>query len=656
MDNFNWLEYIRNNDDLKHINNKEDAYKHYINYGKYENRIINKINFDYKFYTFLYNDLKNIKTEKEALIHYKKFGKIENRVFDKNDIKYKLFDWFYYINKNNGLSFHSKEEAFKHYINYGIKEKRLINDFKNFDTVFYNEYYKLNNISKENSIFHYLNSNKNNIFINSSIYNIYQNFNFSKYSSYYKIKNNLFNHYINNISNGYIYFHKTTDNQIIKKDIGIAISLYINKNTPNERILCSKICLNSIFSMFYDTNIIIVIDNHITNEFLYFLFTLIDNRKNIKVYLNKKNFGISKTKNICIKLLEELNVKYITLLDDDVEILQNFNNYVINIFEKTDIPLISNYNFELPFEKINYKNIEFIKTKNYFGNIIIINQKYIKQNGYMNKFKYKWGEEHVDLTYRYLINTPFYNFGVDFSGFINNSQVINGINTLHLHSCNLNNNINKNILFSKKYCDFIFDKSDIIELNNEKVFLKNKIYKILKNFKKSLNHFFINNFSKKSLFNNDCYIDYLKGFNKYFNLIMKNNEIDNIKLNKYIDVLKNTIILSNKLNEINNIMLSNNMNNKIITENTNNKIITENTNNKIITENTNNKIITENTNNKIITENTNNKIITENTNNKIITENTNNNAENKEDLYIDDQIYNYNNYNINYKIIYSFTV
>jgi hypothetical protein len=39
------------------------------------------------------------------------------------------------------------------------------------------------------------------------------------------------------------------------------------------------------------------------------------------IYRNKKNEGISKTKNICLKILEYYNIEYFCLLDDDVEII-----------------------------------------------------------------------------------------------------------------------------------------------------------------------------------------------------------------------------------------------------------------------------------------------------------------------------------------------
>ena len=84
--------------------------------------------------------------------------------------------------------------------------------------------------------------------------------------------------------------------------------------------------------------IIILIDYNITESHLEFIKELINNNnnKNIYLYTNNENYGIAKTKNICIKLLEEQNIKYICLLDDDIEILKDFSQYVINIFENNN--------------------------------------------------------------------------------------------------------------------------------------------------------------------------------------------------------------------------------------------------------------------------------------------------------------------------------
>lgn len=268
---------------------------------------------------------------------------------------------------------------------------------------------------------------------------------------------------------------KTDKNKIYKKmnqNFGIAISVYSDKDTSHNRILTSKICLNSIIKNFRNIPIIIVIDYNIENNHLIFIKELIHNKKNIELYINKENYGIAKTKNICIKLLENKNIDYICLLDDDIEILKDFSNYVMDIFDNINIPLLTNYNNELPYEKIKISHYNFIKTINYFGNFLIINRTFIDKYGYFAKFEYKWGDEHVEITNRYLNNTKYKNIVLDLSKFIVNEQIINGVSSLHLHSMKVDLNLaQKNkimmekLLSDIKYIPFTLDKSEIEKIN-----------------------------------------------------------------------------------------------------------------------------------------------------------------------------------------------
>jgi hypothetical protein len=52
-------------------------------------------------------------------------------------------------------------------------------------------------------------------------------------------------------------------------------------------------------------------------------------------------------------------------------------------------------------------NYDFVITSNFFGNLLIINRDYIKKYGYFGKFEYKWGDEHIEFTKRYLHNTKY---------------------------------------------------------------------------------------------------------------------------------------------------------------------------------------------------------------------------------------------------------
>jgi hypothetical protein len=559
-DDFNWKFYIKVNSDLIHIKTKIDAFNHFIKIGKFENRIYKEdknINIDEKFYKFLYDDLSDIDNNGDLIKHYYLYGKKEDRIINRSDNRYKLFHWKYYLDNNTDIIINKifdkllKDYTFKHYITHGIKEDRVIYNFSDFDCIFYKNYYNLK-YNNENEIkIHYL-ENLDNIFINSNIYNNYKLFDCNKYKKYYNLSEiildeDLFKHYLINYKNGNIFFKKNLSLDKTNPKIGIAVSIYIDKNTPNERVLCSKICINSILKECDSVYIIFIIDNCITIDYLKFLFDVIDNRDNIKVYINKKNFGIAKTKNICMKLLEELNLDYICLLDDDVEIKVNFCNYIENIFNKvSDIPFLSNFNFELPYSKIKHNDIEFIKTNNYFGNFLVFNQKFIEKYGYMRIFNYKWGHEHIDITHRYLNNTKYKDYAIDLSYYINNFQIINSKNTLHLHSCYVdhekvidNKNILDKYLNNIEYVPFILDKTDIKEITyleldkinyiNKKINKYNKITeKYLKDSKYLKESYWnkIDNFF--DIFYNNINKDY-EEYNKNYNII---NKILN-KLNDY---------------------------------------------------------------------------------------------------------------------------
>ena len=90
---FDWETYIERYTDLSYIKSKQEAWYHWINYGKHENRIIQTINnkneeyidFDWEFYINTYDDLKHLVTKKEAWDHWIKYGKNENRVIKKDE-------------------------------------------------------------------------------------------------------------------------------------------------------------------------------------------------------------------------------------------------------------------------------------------------------------------------------------------------------------------------------------------------------------------------------------------------------------------------------------------------------------------------------------------------------------------------------------------
>ena len=216
---FDWKKYIATYKDLDYINTKEEAWYHWINYGKHENRVINNLeenlennkeykNFDWKTYVEKYEDLSHIDSKNDAWKHWLNHGKSENRVIVnlENDEEYANFDWKTYIGNYEDLThIVSKDEAWKHWINHGKSENRVINSlsslyildtneefekFKNFDWKSYiSNYYDLANIdSKEEAWKHWKinGKNENRICENIYLFDDYKTFEWKKYIGNYE--------------------------------------------------------------------------------------------------------------------------------------------------------------------------------------------------------------------------------------------------------------------------------------------------------------------------------------------------------------------------------------------------------------------------------------------------------------------------------------
>lgn len=137
MDDFNAIIYKKIYEDIKNLSNDE-AFYHYINFGKKENRIYKiPYDFDYSFYKSIYDDLKDY-DNKSLENHYLFYGVKEGRIYkfpeDFDYGKYKLY--------NENLSNLSNEELKTYYVKNAIKNKInfiLPNDF---DHKMYKKIYK----------------------------------------------------------------------------------------------------------------------------------------------------------------------------------------------------------------------------------------------------------------------------------------------------------------------------------------------------------------------------------------------------------------------------------------------------------------------------------------------------------------------------------
>ena len=149
-ENFNWEKYINKYLDLNHIENKDEAWRHWDNHGKNENR-------DFFFYDDCLqeeNKLMNLKENFNNFLHMKK-----------------NFDWLKYITDNKDLScFLDKDQAWHHWVLHGHRENR---------TLEINNNYIVNNTEVHNGRFGNL------FFVNMVLHFISKNYNLKTTYKYY---------------------------------------------------------------------------------------------------------------------------------------------------------------------------------------------------------------------------------------------------------------------------------------------------------------------------------------------------------------------------------------------------------------------------------------------------------------------------------------
>ena len=180
LDNYDWNRYINENKDLIEagINTKESAIKHWIKHGKNEERKIYIINdninkknnndyelFDWKKYIEDYEDLRKagIDTKDKAWKHWLNYGKNENRIINfNNNIKIDIDIYRLY---NKELNKYTDNELIIHFNKFGIHEYRIYN------TESFNLKFNLD-LNRENIIKYYDNiKDKKTIYIYTPIYN-----------------------------------------------------------------------------------------------------------------------------------------------------------------------------------------------------------------------------------------------------------------------------------------------------------------------------------------------------------------------------------------------------------------------------------------------------------------------------------------------------
>jgi hypothetical protein len=136
-ENFDWEKYISTYSDLSQITSKQDAWNHWTQNGKKEGReffstkshesisqtMFENIDeeFDWKFYVNNYQDLSSIENKNDAWNHWINNGKNEGRICK--------FDWCSYIGNLKIPNINTKDEALDHWIQNHKKKFTVPNDF-----------------------------------------------------------------------------------------------------------------------------------------------------------------------------------------------------------------------------------------------------------------------------------------------------------------------------------------------------------------------------------------------------------------------------------------------------------------------------------------------------------------------------------------------
>jgi hypothetical protein len=233
-ENFKWEKYIEKYLDLSHIITKDEAWSHWNNYGKNENREY-FFSHDNNSYSLPYdndnNHLIELKQDFNHVLHLKK-----------------NFDWIKYIDDYKDLScFLDKEQAWHHWILHGRREKRV------------------------------LEINNNPIINNTQIHN-------GRFGNLFFV--NMVLHFISkkyNLKTTYKYYEKF---------LNVGIDLFIGKNTYKENVYLTEInYFDLMFKKNNFTNVIVTNNTWFQNyEFCLYLEIYFNTPDIKKKIINKNKF------------------------------------------------------------------------------------------------------------------------------------------------------------------------------------------------------------------------------------------------------------------------------------------------------------------------------------------------------------------------------
>lgn len=198
----------------------------------------------------------------------------------------------------------------------------------------------------------------------------------------------------------------------IKNDlIGLAISTYSNEKTDAKRLDIINKSLQSLEEYIKTSNlnlyIVVVVDGPIPSSHTKIIF-----EKKFNIYLRKRNGGVAKTKNTCIKILLEKEVDIGILCDDDVIYKPNCIEKYVETMIKCNLHHMSFCQMpELVHPKNEWSKMGYIQTQinninimkhggGGVGCLLTFTKELIDKIGYFKILSGKYGYEHINFTHR----------------------------------------------------------------------------------------------------------------------------------------------------------------------------------------------------------------------------------------------------------------
>ena len=315
------------------------------------------IDFNWKEYVNINCDIKNIKEEEEAIKHYLEYGIKEKRKYkiDRKLIPHD-FNWKNYVLLNKDLTnVENNIQAMVHYINFGIKENRIYK--------LYNNESKINNIPKLD-----LGKNKLKLKIqvldNDNIVDYIEENNILKTRQFHKVDPNFLKY--------------ETDSLIFNEINSFVLVIDFNNGGGGTTIF-----LNRIISKYKNYNTFLVLRYNGTKYTLnineeYNLLIELKNLNDVIHFLDKYKFKCSK---IFVNHFLDFNKEFIDyILDLNIYKIGITHDYY-NIFDKPQ-PLFKEIDTPILNKNININKFDLIITQNksnikyfekyYFGKMIVV--------------------------------------------------------------------------------------------------------------------------------------------------------------------------------------------------------------------------------------------------------------------------------------------